>query len=137
MQATRRAERDKYLDKAAALAQLNFSEGHAYNPDFDFAPDSGFTFSIHEIEVRIGRNKRLRRPRLSNRHWPARQERIAGWSRRFACPLLRGFAFQLRLQLPECRILKRRFDAFAPSLRVSPGRGPSILRQRPNMAVAS
>jgi hypothetical protein len=60
MQATRRAERDKYLDKAAALAQLNFSDGHAYNPDYDFAPDSGFTFSIHEIEVRIGRNKRLR-----------------------------------------------------------------------------
>jgi len=60
MQASRRVERDKYLDKAAALAQLNFSEGQTYNPDYDFAPESGFTFSIHEVEMRIGRNKRLR-----------------------------------------------------------------------------
>jgi hypothetical protein len=30
MQATRRAERDKRLDKAAALAQLNFSKGQTF-----------------------------------------------------------------------------------------------------------
>jgi hypothetical protein len=59
MQITRRAERDRQLDKAAALAQLNFSKGYAYNPNYDFSPDSGFTFSIHEIEARIDRNARL------------------------------------------------------------------------------
>jgi hypothetical protein len=60
MQTARRAERDKYLDKAALLAQLNLSQGHTYNPDYDFAPGSGFTFTMYEIEARINRNKRLR-----------------------------------------------------------------------------
>jgi hypothetical protein len=59
MQTRRRAERDKQLDKAAALAQLNFSKGYTYNPDYDFSPGSGFAFSIHEIEARIARNARL------------------------------------------------------------------------------
>jgi hypothetical protein len=60
MQAARRAERDKRLDKAAALAQLNLSKGQTYNPDYDFAPEAGFTFSMHEIQARIDRNARLR-----------------------------------------------------------------------------
>jgi hypothetical protein len=59
MQTRRRAERDRQLDKAAALAQLNFSKGYTYNPDYDFSPDSGFTFSMDEVEARIDRNARL------------------------------------------------------------------------------
>jgi hypothetical protein len=67
MQVMRRAERDKQLDKAAALAQLNFSKGHPYNPDYDFSPESGFTFSIDEIEARIARNTRLAEARQLER----------------------------------------------------------------------
>ena len=70
-QEQRRAERDRELDKAAALAELNQSRGQTYNPDFDFPPGNGFAFSIHEIEVRILRNRRLKEAKaLARKHRP-------------------------------------------------------------------
>jgi hypothetical protein len=65
--AREQARRDKELDKAAALAQLNRSRGETYNPDYDFPPGIGFVFSIQEIELRILRNLRLKQGRLLSR----------------------------------------------------------------------
>lgn len=58
-QTRRRAEREKMLDRAAILAQRNFSRGETYNPDFDFPPENGFVFAISEIEAHIERRHRL------------------------------------------------------------------------------
>ena len=72
LQAERKAQRDKALEEAKLLAQLNLMNGLPYQPE-----ENGFVFSPTEINRAIDRDNRLKAARLAAMAVPQPQSPVA------------------------------------------------------------